>query len=326
MKKRSLFILLSLLVVGTSLQAAKQGSSMFEFLLIEPDAASTGMASCVTPLIQNANATYWNPAGLGMMEEKLNTVYSHSFLLSDLQYDNLAGAWNFGKFGTVGVQLSYLYMVSSIEAMDENANPLDIDVPLGFTAVNLAYGKRMLGGKGFGARFYFGAGLKMIHEVVHTQRMSGWAMDLGFIGDSILLEDVSFSLVMRNLGLPLQKNQDEIEDGTLPFNYTLGISTRRSLYDKFRNEILILPVFEIHAANDFLAILRGGLEVSYEDFKRGYKIFLRGGYQFSDDLVGNSGIHFGLGGKLRNLKIDYSLVPFHPGGMTQRIGFEAVFN
>jgi hypothetical protein len=325
MRNLAFMFLLFLFVLGIPSHAAKQGSSMFEFLLVEPDAASTGMASCVSPVIQNANAAYWNPAGLGMMEAKLDTVYSHSFLLSDLQYDNIAGAWNFGKFGAVGLQLSYLYMVSAIEAMDENANPLDLEVPLGFSAVNIAYGKRMFGSKGFGARFYLGASLKMIQEVVHTRRMGAWAMDFGFVGDSILLEDVSFSLVMRNLGVPFQKDRDDIADGSLPFNYTLGISTRRSFYDKYRNEILVLPVFEIHAANDFLAVLRGGVEVSYADFKRGYRVFFRGGCQFSEDLVGYSGIHMGLGGQLLNLKIDYSLIPFHPAGMMQRIGFEAAF-
>jgi len=167
------------------LYAEKKGSSAYEFLFLEPDAASSGMASCVSPIINNAYASYWNPAGLAMMEQKRNISYSHAFLFADIQYDNIAAAWDLSQYGTLGLFAGALYLASAIEALDLDGNPLEGNFTSGFSTVSLSYAKRVFGGKGFGARFYLGANIKMISETLHTYKRTDFALDFGFIGDSI---------------------------------------------------------------------------------------------------------------------------------------------
>ena len=73
MKKSMLLIgataMMLMIISGTQPKLyAQAGGSTVPFLLISPDARTSGMGEAGTAIADDINAIYWNPAGLGFLD------------------------------------------------------------------------------------------------------------------------------------------------------------------------------------------------------------------------------------------------------------------
>ena len=108
------FILVSALTLGMVQRAQAQiGGAAVVFLMIEPDSRAAGMGNAGVALADNANAIFWNPAGLAD-QKGTEAALTHSNWLPEFKaglfYEYLVAKHHIDGWGTVGAHLTYLFL------------------------------------------------------------------------------------------------------------------------------------------------------------------------------------------------------------------------
>ncbi|MDE2732573.1 MAG: type IX secretion system outer membrane channel protein PorV [Bacteroidota bacterium] len=107
------FLMLSLVALAFVARpaAAQIGGAAVVFLMIEPDSRAAGMGNAGVAVADNANALFWNPAGLA---DQVGTeaALTHSNWLpelsKDLFFEYLVGKHNIHNWGTIGAHVTFL--------------------------------------------------------------------------------------------------------------------------------------------------------------------------------------------------------------------------
>ena len=91
--------------------AAQIGGAAVVFLMIEPDSRAAGMGNAGVAVADNANAVFWNPAGLAN-QVGTEAALTHSNWLpelsKDLFFEYLVGKHNISNWGTIGAHVTFL--------------------------------------------------------------------------------------------------------------------------------------------------------------------------------------------------------------------------
>ena len=147
MKKITLKVIMALAVsYGTAcfgLDAAdNSGTTAGEFLRIEVGARAEGMGGAFSPLADDVNAVYWNPAGLaGVTTQQI--LLSHTFWFADIYHEYVAYVHPLGgDNGAIGASFTYLF--TSFEKRAADTDTVDSLGTVGEYAVNLSYGRNIL--------------------------------------------------------------------------------------------------------------------------------------------------------------------------------------
>lgn len=153
-----------------------------EFLHIGVGADALGMGNAAVAGVNNANAVFWNPAGLTEMEGDLQLSLMHA--------EYFAGIANF-DFGGAGIRLNDRSVLglgfirfgvddipNTIELLDQNQVP-DYSRVTPFSAIDyafyLSYARRSTD-----SLFSFGTSAKVIHRTVGTFANAwGFGLDMG---------------------------------------------------------------------------------------------------------------------------------------------------
>ena len=138
---------------------AQVGGAAVVFLQIEPDSRSAGMGNTGVAIADNANAIFWNPAGLARQEgTEVSLTYSKWLpeFNADLGYSYLGGKHRVDRIGTFGAHLTYLFL-GEHEGRDAQNNPTGT-----FKSYDLAagasYGTNVLN------NLSLGTGIRMIYS------------------------------------------------------------------------------------------------------------------------------------------------------------------
>ncbi len=119
MKKRFIIVLFSIFTAVSIFSTASQAGAIF--LMIYPGARAMSMGGAFTALSDDALASYYNPAGLGMQEKK-DVILMHVEWLPALQtgmyYEYFAGVLP-TQYGNFGADIIYL-TTGETYATDEN--------------------------------------------------------------------------------------------------------------------------------------------------------------------------------------------------------------
>ncbi len=243
---------LSLGFVGSSM--AQVGAAAVPFLQIEPDSRAAAMGNASVAVASDANAAFWNPAGLAF-QEGIEGSLTHSQWLpqfdAGLFFDYVAGKYNVKDWGTFGVNITYLNL-GEHEARDEQNNPLGT-----FRSYDLAVG----GSYGFkiSEKFGLGTGLRFIYsnlapgQIVGTQETKAGVsvgFDLaglfksGYFGMGGIQSQASFGFNLANMGPAIQYSDSEQSD-PLPTNLRFGWSYQMK-FDEYNS---------IRIVNDFNKLL-----------------------------------------------------------------------
>jgi len=167
-------LLLTFLAFGSVLAAgqAKTGTTVGQFLMIEPSARIGGMGNAGATMNDEIDAAYYNPAAIGHLTQS-GVQFTHSPWLAGITFDYAGLALSLGEVGN-------LYgSVTSLNSGDIAVTT--VDQPLGtgenYKVTDIAFG---LGyGKQISERFSVGIQFKYLQETIWHSSMSGFALDVG---------------------------------------------------------------------------------------------------------------------------------------------------
>ncbi len=306
----------------------------------------TALGGTVTGDVTGAEALFWNPAGLGLLQHT-EVMFSHTQYFADMRINYAAIGTNLGGFGSLGFAAKVLsvgdVIVTTEDAPDGTG---EIATPT-FTVAGVTWAKQ------FTDRVVFGVTANYINEHVINMTANGVAFDLGF---QYLTgwHGLKMGAVMKNFGPsmtysgsggeisivppgsdPTSTNRvfnSETASFDLPSYFTLAAS-----YDLYSDPAYRVTALGAFQNNNYEGdAVRGGLEWSYRDY-----FALRGSYYGTftgsvdpvsgsetqtfvggDDLY--TGFALGAGAKMRTgetgrLGIDFTWRPVRQGLFTDII-------
>lgn len=203
---------------------AQVGGETALFLRIEPDSRAAGMGNTGVAIADNANAMFWNPAGLAF-QKNLQAGFTHVPWLpafdAGLSYNYLVGSYHQEGIGTFGMHATYLDL-GEIELRDSGGASLGTASSFQF-AGGLSYGYQV------SERLGLGASLRGVYSKLAPEEDDGVASSIA--GDlSVLYRTAPFNLggtkttfsTGANLANMGKRMQFRSAKEPLPMNLRLG--------------------------------------------------------------------------------------------------------
>ena len=314
---------------------SKTGTTIGQFLLIEPSARIAGMGNAGVSASDGLDAVYFNPAVIGLLHN-YNVQFTHSAWLADITYDYVAVSLPVGKWGSV---------VASLTAL--NSGEIDVRTvtqPLGTgerysvsdVAIGVGYGRQVTD------RFSAGARVSYVQETIWNSSLKTVVFDFGTlyqvserglrIGASLSNFGTSGSFSGRDLSLVYDGDPTRYGDnGALPgevhteafavptfFRVGVGMPFRLSPQASLQ---MALDAFH---PSDNTEGMSAGAELEYAR-----RIALRAGWQAAFQQDTELGLTLGVGmwGKLDvyGYKVDYGWAEHRRLGGTHRVTFGLTF-
>ena len=364
MKIILMLLLLLLLIPSFHTGLYAQGEATVLFLMINPGAREGGMGEAGVALANDANAIYWNPAGLAFqyndpeVDKKGEATLMHvnwlpQFNLGDMYYEYAAGRYFLQDIGMVGLAIQYINYGESIwtgEDYGETGRELGRfnSSEVAFTG---SYALKVRENVGLGINLkYIYSRLSPIEVQVGTEKGKGiassFAVDLGVLYHPGFSKNLSLGANISNIG-PKVSYVDYAQADPLPTNLRVGFAyhllksqfnTLTFVYDA--NKLMVNRPDSVHVDGVFKAMLYSswtngdvltkfthsfGLEYWYTDL-----IALRAGYFYEDPSAGGRKF-WTFGGGLRysvfgfDFSYIYASVEDHPLSDTMRFSLGILF-
>lgn len=308
---RAISIFLLCFAAQAAAFAAGPGTSAANFLKIPVGARETSLGGAFTAVADNADAVFYNPAGLGLLAVP-EISYAFNNYLPGVSQQWLAAAYPAAR-GTLGLGVNYL----SVKAFDsyDNSDNRTGSVSAYDLALHLGYGGGLETDLEFLPSLRYGAAVKYISERLDTSKASGYGVDAGLL---LLtpVKNLRFGLGLENLAA---SRLEFIRGGAKPpFKFKTGASYR--LGGRAVGSLLSL---DYNSPEDGPGYLAAGIEsVLYG------ALALRAGYSSFGEI--SNGVSFGLGFGLpvrggREIRLDYSYGATYDLGNVHKFGFSCKF-
>ncbi len=313
----------------------KTGTSVGQFLLIEPSARIAGMGNAGAALSDGLDATYYNPAALGWIE-RFDLQFSHASWLAGIGFEHAAMALPLGRWGNAALSVTAL-----------NSGEIDVRTvsqPLGTgerysvsdVAIGVSYARAITD------RFSAGGRVTFAQETIWHSSTSTAVMSLGtlyrlsdnglHIGSSLSNFGTQARFTGRDLRILYDSDPDRFGDnGSLPGerftdSYPLPVLFRVGLAMPVRiNPATALTVaLDAFHPSDNTESVSAGAELAYREL-----VALRAGYQnlFLEDS--EVGLTAGLGVRSRfaeqRYRFDYAWAEQGRLGSTHRFTLGVLF-
>jgi hypothetical protein len=298
MRKMRYIGLLLIFVLPLFADFAKLGTSGAQFLKIGVGRGAA-MGEAFVAVVDDASATYWNPAGLASVTNR-EVCFQHNEWIADIRHEYLATALPLGNFGTMGISLTALTMGSmEILTVDDPETSIREDTGTGeyFNAADFALAFSF--GRMFTDRLSAGVTLKAVQEMVWDMTASGIAADFGihyntgFKGLRIAASMHNFGSDIQFTGRQLDVNVDPYPENPqdyegvpsqwktspfpLPLIFRFGLA-----FDPISNDNSHLTVaLDLNHPNDNYETINLGFEYGYLNtlyLRAGYKMYLNMDY------------------------------------------------
>lgn len=279
------------------------GTRSGQVLNIGIGANAVGMGESYVAVADNVYATYWNPAGLSIIDRN-QIGLMHNEWFEDIRHEFLGLVFPVGDVGTFAGSVSYISM-GELERTNEYGDiegkfrPYDLIVGLSF-------------GSKLNSSISAGISAKVLQEKIDEEKAQVLALDVGLLyrlskGRALL------GIGLRNLGTKMKFIEESF---SLPMSLNIGAGYR--LID---NALTVATDLELPSDND------PNVGLGFE-----YKIVsilnLRAGYRYTfggNDLGVVSGLRTGIGIEFGRYKFDYAFVPYGDLGQAHRISMIASF-
>lgn len=213
MKKIIFSLLVLLLVTGqwsvVSVFAGNDSTNALPYLRMGIGARPLGMGGAFTAVADDANASYWNPAGLGQIEKKeiksMYAILSEERSLNFLNY--VHPLWH----GTPGISIISAG-VKDIKGYDQGGN-FTKDFDYSSYVLLLSYGRKV-------EDVSVGGNLKIISDKLNENSAFGFGFDLGLLFKPS--DSLSIGLVMQDIYTQLQWDTDSKAKDILPISIKTG--------------------------------------------------------------------------------------------------------
>jgi len=299
--KKIIFLIFITFIFTNSFADTYAGKTGLAFLQIGAGGRAVGMGEAFTAVANDASATYWNPAGIAVLDRS-EFLFMHNKWFQDISHNYAAFTFSNGshKFG-----LSY--MSSTISGIERRTSPSS--EPLGeFDTHDIMAGLSYA--RTWNNNLQYGLTLKYIYEKIYLESAYGVAVDLGIIYHTPV-KHITIGAVIANIGKTSAFKNEEIK---LPTTVKMGLAYELPI--RLYGNALI--------AADILKVLDGafytniGLEY---DVKK--MIALRFGYLAGYDERTFQG---GFGLSFSHYRLDYGYVPFASDlGNSHRISLGIIF-
>ncbi len=259
---------------------------------VGPRAIAMGQA--FVAVADDANAVYWNPAGLNQLGGSMLTAQYDSFI-STISYEFLAIATKLGNNAAIGLGSKILTTGPPEQAIDSSGNPTTGSVYENYMDIDLSGAYRL--------SYYFDVGLtaKYINKNLSGTSSSTIAFDIGVLYKTPI-PHFTAGLNLQNLGPG--STFDQVTD-PLPLNLKIGVA-----YRMFDDDFT--TAFDMNFPNDNAISANLGGEYWYKNTLVG-----RFGYQFQGSvdqnevgIGGKAGLYLGAGVKVAAFKdfigLDYA--------------------
>lgn len=294
MSGRLKLALAAALLIGPALpgpaRAEDPGLTVLSFLKLGVGARATGMGEAYVSVVDDASATYWNPAGLLRIEHN-DVMGAHHEWIQDLRHEFVSFGARRGKHG-FGVSFIGLY-TDDIESRDETGA---FAGHFGFSNSSFSgsYAYQVTTSLGLGGSIRY-VRESLVGTIEGDFALSGLALDFGGTWTTPL-EGVTAAATLRNLGGTLSYDFEGAQEFDLPTALQVGASYHRTN----------LQGGGLTVAADFLggrgddASFRFGAEYAYKG------VFLLGaGVKTGLD---NEDVSFGAGLQ-KKLRVHYAFTP-----------------
>jgi len=298
MKRSIIFMMVFVLLAPVSVLFAqsKAGTTIAQFLKIEPSARAAALGNAGTSLYGEAASLYYNPASLGRLE-KIDAQFTYNKWLADINYNYAVVGVPLQGIGTLAIQMTSL-----------NSGEMDVrtvEQPLGtgerFSVTNFALGL----GYGMMLTDRVSVGLQMTYfqESIWHSSLTGFALNIG-VQYQVEVDGLTIGAALMNFGprakyegrdayvnfdfdpkkygdndqLPAQLRMDE---WGLPTAFRVGMSYPVRFSKDYK---LILTADAFHPNDNKESISLGG------EFQLLDIFYVRGGYRnlFLEDLEGGA--------------------------------------
>ena len=319
---------------GPALAQTKTGTTIAQFLKIEPGARAAGMGNAGVSLYDGIQSVYYNPAALGSLT-KSAVQFTHSDWFAGIAYDYAAGALTVG-FGNLFAS------VTSLSSGDIDVRT--VDQPLGtgerYSVSDLALGLGI--GRQITSRFGVGIQVNYLTESIWHTSMNALTLNVGTVymlsengarigasisnlgttarftgGDLAIQYDNDPDANGDNSSLPADQLTD---DFPVPILFRAGITVPRQLSPDSK---ILVQVDAFHPSDNTESV-SGGAEWMLKDV-----LALRAGYQKLFEQDSDLGLTLGAGlqGSLGDLlfSADYAWAAHSSLDDTHRITFVISF-
>lgn len=332
MSIRIISLLVLMALSHTAWAQSKTGTTIGQFLLIEPSAKMAAMGNAGTTTRGEITSAFFNPAAAGHMERS-DAQFTYGAWLADITYN----------YAAVGIRLGAAHTVT-LAVTSLNSGEMDVrtvDQPLGtgerFTVANLSFGL------GYSRRVTdrFSAGLQVnyVQESIWHSTLNALGLNFGvlyelpagvFLGASLSNFGTQGRFDGRDLRVRYDQDDERFGDNSslpaalhteafsLPILFRVGLGWPVKL-NEMNTVHLVVDAFQ---PSDNTSSLSFGGEWSFMDI-----LSLRGGYQqlFQEDS--ETGLTLGMGLKYAlgryAMRVDYAWNDYGRVGDIQRftVGF-----
>ncbi|HUF08339.1 MAG TPA: PorV/PorQ family protein [Rhodothermales bacterium] len=313
-------VLVMLVIGSASTPALSQGSSSgdgfskggraaLQFLKIGIGARQAALGEASVASVRDANAIFWNPAGLSAVTSA-EASFSYVSWIADLNYVAGAGAIRVGGVGVIGLALASLdygdieeaLVVSSTGSNDtRTGNVVSGDDFLVVASV----------AREFTDRLTIGMSAKMVHESLFEYSETIFVFDVGTNYD-MRYNGLRLAMSAQNFGTDVRfLEENTTGDGfDIPLMFRIGLSgdliNPSNAFMSMGGTHRLTASVEALSTNDFSERFHVGAEYWF-----GEVVALRGGYRFNYD-EGNLSTGFGLQSRLSDVgvRFDYAYVDY----------------
>jgi hypothetical protein len=299
---------------GAAFNNNDAGTSAAQFLTLGADARAAGMGQAARALCEDANAVYWNPAGLAGLNYRDATI-THGAYYQNTFYDFMAYAQPIdsilgrnrreletNQLGAVGVGVFYLNTGQMQELDNTGAATGGNFTPQDFAAI-LAWGGALT------RDIDVGVGMKFISTHIEETAETA-AADFGVrLREHIVGMPYTLALNLQNLGGRLKYYQ---QSDPLPLQFAISQSLRPTRNISLTMDLVapqdnrIYPAFGAEFRSAVGPNVSAAVRVGYE------------GRTTSSDLATLSGLGLGAGLGLARFSLDYAWMPYGLLGSTNR--------
>ncbi len=307
-----MMIMLSVLLVAENENA---GTSGFTFLKVNYSARAAAMGNAYTGLSNDADAVFFNPAGLVQIESPQASLTYMSYL-DGINCGSAVYAYPINNKTSLAVFAKGLSATEDRTIADEMGQYAGIDGTFGMSDFIFGIGA---------ARFILdmldiGINAKFIQESLDDNSASAVVFDAGIMHQSTN-ENLKIGIAIRNIGKQLTYYTDDEYEEIMPTTLTVGFNYHPKdklyatvdIYKPLDNEIFgrIGLEYQVHP----ILALRAGYKTNASDWATGG----------DNDFL--SGISFGTGFDLHkyNIRMDYAIVSYGDLGFVNQISVKYLF-
>ncbi len=328
----SLGMVMMLLLGLSQVWAEGEGTSGAPFLKIGTSSRAEAMGSAYIAVVDDVDATYWNPAGL-MQLKRSGIGLTHLEWFEDIRYEYISYADKYDYIGAVGISVGFLYLGEIPKTVESASGDYDeLNSGGTFGASDLLMNFAWAGNLGL-REHKIGVGVKIISESIDDNQSFSFGLD---IGNQFLLSQTrwyrnlakenpaayfipsTIGISVKNLGTPVKFFY---QNDPLPLSAGIGLA-----YKLLDDDLSAALDFNYQTVEAMMSINAGAEYWIHTGIRSApnqtLDVAVRAGFRTGYDSTAAPGFSFGAGVRYSSLGLDYVYMPFGDLGDTHRISLK----